>query len=95
MAVPIGVARLRHGHEGLDAVLGRRFNVVELGEAAVGEMLALSRAVLSGQGVVHRQHLAHVGVVDRHTGDVGALGVGASRLRNAAPPLAPRRQAPV
>jgi hypothetical protein len=35
-------------------------------------MLALSRAVLSGQGVVHRQHLAHVGVVDRHTGDVGA-----------------------
>jgi hypothetical protein len=25
---------------------------------------------------VHRQHLAHVGVVDRHTGDGGALGVG-------------------
>src|SRR6202795_3141895 len=78
MAVPIGVARLRHRHEGLDAVLGQRFDVVELGEAAVGEMLARSRAVLPGQGVVHRQHLAHVGadVVDRHTGDGGALGVG-------------------
>src|SRR6202162_5466743 len=69
-------ARLRHRHEGLDAVLGQRFDVVELGEAAVGEMLARSRAVLPGQGVVHRQHLAHVGVVDRHTGDGGALGVG-------------------
>jgi hypothetical protein len=42
MAVPIGVARLRHRHEGLDAVLGQRFDVVELGEAAVGEMLARS-----------------------------------------------------
>jgi hypothetical protein len=41
MAVPIGVARLRHRHEGLDAVLGQRFDVVELGEAAVGELLAV------------------------------------------------------
>src|SRR6202030_2554928 len=29
MAVPVGVARLRHRHEGLDAVLGQRFDVVE------------------------------------------------------------------
>ena len=49
MAVPIGVARLRHRHEGLDAVLGQRFDVVELGEAAVGEMLARSRAVRPGR----------------------------------------------
>src|ERR1700675_936029 len=34
MAVPVGVARLRQRHEGLDAVLGQRFDVVELGEAA-------------------------------------------------------------
>ena len=56
MAVPIGVGRLRHRHEGL----GQRFDVVELSEAAVGEMLARSRALLPGQGVVHRQHPAHV-----------------------------------
>jgi hypothetical protein len=46
MAVPIGVARLRHRHEGLDAGLGQGFDVVELGEAA-GNILPMSEPMLS------------------------------------------------
>ena len=66
--VPItaGIARLRHRHEDFDTVACQRVDVVELSEAAIGEVLAWLFAIQLGQRIAHRRHLAHVGadVVD-------------------------------
>lgn len=77
MPVPIGVARFRRRHEGLNAVGGHHFDVVERGETTIREMLTRSFAILLGPGIVHRCHLAHArgDVVDRHSGNDGACGV--------------------
>src|SRR5271157_1956127 len=78
MAISVVIARLGHWSEHRHAVLRQRFDVVELDEATVHEMLARTFAILTRQGIVHRRHLAHVraDVVDRDSRDRRALCVG-------------------
>jgi hypothetical protein len=68
MAVATRIAGLGHRDIGLDRGPRQGRDVVVLGKAAVGQMLARAAAVAGGQRLGHGRQLAHVGaeIVDRH-----------------------------
>jgi hypothetical protein len=75
MAILAGITRFGHPQEDFDAIPCQRFDVVELDETAVHEMLPPRFTISTGQGIVDRRHLAHggVNVVGQYSRDRGTL----------------------